>query len=265
MVLLPSQHDSEQGLLQGYISRQQTIPQPILPFTLPLQIQPTIADVTGETEQSTQPTLILETPQKKQHIVRLIVVVFGLALIIALYFTWRSDPPQPTSTAGMTQQNFASSTTSKNTAAQTPANGSIQVYIVGAVQRPGVYTLPANARMFQLLQAAGGTLPNANLVALNLAAKLSDGQEVYVTMLGERPPTLNGGAPATTDGTTPGQLININTASADEMRQGLRISSTTAQNIVNYRTQHGSFTSLDQLTQAISKTIYTRIKGQVSI
>ena len=146
----------------------------------------------------------------------------------------------------------------------------IQVYVVGAVKHPGVYTLPAGARVYQLLQAAGGPLPKANLVALNLAATLTDGEEVYVTLIGEIPPTYMGGVPGPpgtniTGSPTVGQLVNINTASADEMRQSLHISSTTAQNIVNYRSQHGPFTSIDQLLQVVSRTTYDKIKTQVTV
>jgi len=145
------------------------------------------------------------------------------------------------------------------------------VYVVGAVKHPGVYALPLDARVSDLLQAAGGPLPDANLVALNLAAKLSDGQEVYVITVGEIPPTYAGGVPgpgtgtASVGNTAVGSLVNINTASVDEMRQSLHVSSTTAQNIVNYRTQHGPFTSIDQLLQVVSKTIYDKIKGLVTI
>lgn len=112
-------------------------------------------------------------------------------------------------------------------------------------------------------------MPDANLVALNMAAPLTDGQEVYVISNGEIPPTYQGGVPGpgSTSGTATasGQLININTASLDEMRSALHISSTTAQNIVNYRTQHGPFTSVDQLLQVVSKSIYDKIKGSVTV
>ena len=52
-----------------------------------------------------------------------------------------------------------------------------------------MYILPTGARVYLLVQDAGGPLPNADLVALNLAAPLSDGEEVYVTRIGEKPPT----------------------------------------------------------------------------
>jgi competence protein ComEA len=121
------------------------------------------------------------------------------------------------------------------------------------------------------LLAAGGPLPNANLVALNLAAKLNDGQEIYVTFVGESPPSgINSlsGTPSgssSTGSSSNQQLVNINTASADELRQKLAVSSKTAQAIVSYRQQHGPFTSVDQLSQVVSKSIYDKIKNKVTV
>jgi competence protein ComEA len=59
--------------------------------------------------------------------------------------------------------------------------------------------------------------------------------------------------------------VNVNTASADDLRQKLSISSKTAQSIVNYRQQHGPFTSVDQLLQVVSKSIYDKIKDKVTV
>ena len=239
---------------QYSVSQQQTLPQSAV-------IPPSnIDDATDPVE-----------PSSKRQSMGFFALGLALVLAILLYFAWHT-PSTPSTPPTITQQNFGS--TPSNTNTSTPSNtsstsGDIQVYVVGAVKHPGVYTLAAGARVYQLVQAAGGPLPNANLVALNLAAKLSDGQEVYVTMIGEVPPTYMGGVPGPGTGnsgtTDSGQLVNINTASADEMRQSLHLSSTTAQNIVNYRSQHGSFTSVDQLLQIVSKSIYAKIKDQVTI
>lgn len=201
---------------------------------------------------------------RRRKVTRIVAVVLTLALGAALFFIWFS-PTTPAAPIGVTQQNFGG--TSSTTNGNANASGDIHVYVVGAVKHPGVYTLPAGARVYQLLQAAGGALPSANLVALNLAAPLTDGQEVYVLAVGEVPPTYMGGVPGPgTSGTaTAGQLVNINTASADELRQGLHISSTTAQNIVNYRLQHGPYTSVDQLLQVVSRSTYDKIKNLVTV
>jgi competence protein ComEA len=204
----------------------------------------------------------------KRNFTRIIAIIIILALGIVLYSIWHtpaSSNPAPV----ITQQNFSgtSSNSNTNTGNSLSTNGDIHVYVVGAVKHQGVYTLPAGARVYLLLQSAGGPLPNADLVALNLAAPLSDGEEIYVTVIGEKPPTYVGGVPGpgTTGSATTGQLVNINTASVDEMRQNLHISATTAQSIVNYRQQNGQFTSIDQLQLVISTSIYTRIKGLITI
>ena len=204
----------------------------------------------------------------KKKLTRVIAVIILLALCIALYFTWHTSTPT-TTTPIITQQNFGGTTSNSSVNASSPqaSNGDLHVYVVGAVKHPGVYILPAGARVYLLIQAAGGALPNADLVALNLAAPLNDGQEVYVTVIGEKPPTYIGGVPGPGASGSPnaGQLVNINTATVDEMRQYLHISSTTAQDIVNYRQQNGSFTSIDQLQLVVSKTIYNKIKGLITI
>ncbi len=228
-------------------------------------------------EQQIEPELVFDTASEpvtpaftsrfplKRKFARVIAIIISLALIVALYFIWHT-PASTTPNPVITQQNFSGTSPNSNgsTGSSSTTNGNIHVYVVGAVKHPGVYTLPAGARVYQLLQAAGGALPDANLVALNLAAPLSDGEEVYVLVYGEVPPTNIGGATGQGTATT-GQLVNINTASVDQLRQGLHISNTTAQDIVNYRLQHGPSTSIDQLLQVVSKSIFDKIKGLVTI
>jgi competence protein ComEA len=211
---------------------------------------------------------------KKTRIIRLVAIAVVLISGLAFYLIWR-----PTSAASslpvVTQQNASQISSNNGTPADAAVNssGSIEIYILGAVRRPGVYTLPADARVYQLLLAAGGPLPDADLVALNLAAKLNDGQEVYVTAIGESPPglsTSNSGSSSTVDSssTTSAQgqnLVNINTATAQEMETQLHVSSKTAQAIINYREQNGPFTSVSQLTQVVSKSIYNKIKNEVTV
>ncbi len=213
------------ALAQQPPSQEQTAPEPDL-YDIPESVTPVSAS---------------RFPLKRKF-TRIIAIIIVLALGIALYFIWR--PPASSNPAPViTQQNFSgtSSNSNSNTVNPLSTNGEIHVYVVGAVKHQGVYTLPAGARVYLLLQSAGGPLPKADLVALNLPG------------------------PGTSGPTTSGQLVNINTASADEMRQSLHISTTTAQSIVNYRQQNGQFTSIDQLQLVISTSIYTRIKGLITI
>jgi competence protein ComEA len=241
------------------ISQQQTVPQPIATTSTVDPLLTTVDKLDTTASAS----------EKRKRWQRVVAAGLLLALLIALFFTWNGATPAASPASTTTQQNFSGGSTGNNssTTGSSSSGNTITVYVVGAVKHPGVYTLPVDARVYQLLQAAGGPLPNANLVALNLAAKLSDGEEVYVVHIGETPPTYSGGVPQPGPGNSTGntQLININTASADEMRQALHISSATAQAIVNYRTQHGPFTSVEQLQQVVSQSIYDKIKDQVTV
>lgn len=213
---------------------------------------------------------------RKKKVLRGVALLLSILLVLALYLTWHIATPTAASPT-VTQQAYSGAATlqsspinSSSPTATSDSSGTIQVYIVGAVKHPGVYRLPANARVYLLVQAAGGALPGANLVALNLAARLTDGQEVYVLSVGETPPAnytdgSSGSAGTPSPTLASGQLVNINTASETEMRQTLHVSATTAQKIITYRTQHGLYTEVDQLLQVISQSIYDRIKSMVTI
>ncbi len=269
-----------QAQTQYHISQQQTMPQPAFPISSTPPSPPTSTPLfTPIPTGQSGPLPLVSQPSIKQRLKHIIPVGIAVTLLLMIYLAWNiAITPAPLSPVpGVTQQNFgngATSTTTKNSSGNVSTGSrDIQAYIVGAVKNPGVYTLPAGARIYALLQAAGGPLPKANLVALNLAATLTDGEEVYVTLIGEIPPSYVGGVPGPGSGSgsgippgnATGTLVNINTASATEMQQSLHVSSTTAQDIVNFRTQHGPFSSVDQLLQVVSRSIYDKIKGQVTI
>lgn len=118
------------------------------------------------------------------------------------------------------------------------------VHVAGWVKAPGVYELPDGSRVIDALDAAGGARRDADLSALNLAAPLTDGQQVLVSQLAPavegRGVTVEAAAPATA-------LVNINTASAEDLETLPGIGEVLAATIVQYRDEHGPFTSVDQL------------------
>jgi competence protein ComEA len=178
MTQTPQYHNFTTQPLEAQVqqppSQQQTAPEPIL-------------SIPPEPNAAAPPSMNL----LKRKFTRIIAIIITLALAVALYLIWHT-PASTSSPPGITQQNFngISSNSGGSTVSSTTTGADIHVYVVGAVKHPGVYTLPSGARVYQLLQAAGGALPNANLVALNLAAQLSDGEEVYVLANGETPPTF---------------------------------------------------------------------------
>lgn len=130
----------------------------------------------------------------------------------------------------------------------------ISAYILGAVSSPGVYTLASGARVEDLVAAAGGAETDADLARVDLAARVADGQEVYVPRLGETVPLMLGGK------------LDINVASADDLHHALGISLPIARRIVTYRAAHGSFTAVSQLLLVpISRDEYDKIKDLVTV
>lgn len=223
-----------------------------------------------------EPTTI--APSRRRPLARIIVIALIGILAYALYVVWHTSPTSPATTTsttttgstGVTQQNFRANTTT-NTNTTSTNTGDMQVYIVGAVKHPGVYKLAPGSRVYELLQAAGGPLPQANLVALNLVAKLQDGQEVYVATIGDTPSIAQTGLGPTSQGTATntagaGQcIININTASSIELQTTLHISSKTAKAIFNHRLQQGEYTRVEELLTVVSKTTYNKIKDKVCV
>jgi competence protein ComEA len=122
--------------------------------------------------------------------------------------------------------------------------GDVVVDVTGAVARPGVYRLPAGARVTDAVGRAGGATGAALLEAINLAARLADGQQVVVPKKGP------GGAALATAGTgAEDGPISLGTASAEQLDTIDGIGPVTAQKIVEYRDQQGGLASVDQLDQ----------------
>lgn len=127
----------------------------------------------------------------------------------------------------------------------------IQIYVTGAVEKPGVYRLPAEARVYQAIDMAQ-SLPTANLKNINLAQKLEDGQAIVVPALGEETSADVPGASimsVTASSSMGGSgKVNINTATVQELDEKLPgIGPTLAQRIVDYRKLHGPFAKIEDL------------------
>jgi competence protein ComEA len=127
-----------------------------------------------------------------------------------------------------------------------PTPAVLFVHVAGWVRRPGVYELNEGDRVIDAIERAGGPRRGAQTSALNLAAILTDGQQVLVP--GPAPPEGTT-APGST-GSTPGAtLVNVNSAAADELETLPGIGEVLAQAIISYREEHGPFTSVDELEE----------------
>ncbi|MFP5368953.1 MAG: helix-hairpin-helix domain-containing protein, partial [Actinomycetes bacterium] len=124
--------------------------------------------------------------------------------------------------------------------------GTVLVHVAGAVQTPGVVEAAAGSRVFEVLEKAGGPLPEAELSAINLAALVQDGQQILIPRVGE-PLPQNLVPPATGTVEESNALINLNTAGAAELEELPRVGPVLAQRIVEWRTQHGPFERPEEL------------------
>lgn len=120
----------------------------------------------------------------------------------------------------------------------------ILVDIKGAVKKPGVYELPVNARLHELVNVAGGLTDDAEDRQVNMAIVLADQQLVYIPRKGEIVEQTKQTPQAGNE-----SKVNINTASAEELQTLTGIGEKKAQAIIDYRTQNGNFQSIDQLTE----------------
>lgn len=133
------------------------------------------------------------------------------------------------------------------------------LYITGGVASPGVYSLPPGSRVHSLVDAAGGLLPNADPVKVNLAAPLADGVHVHVPLAGEdggkndipvpAAPQDSGflRQPAITSSGGTGGAVMVNTASLEELQRLPGVGPAIARAILEYRTQKGRFSTLQDL------------------
>jgi competence protein ComEA len=174
----------------------------------------------------------------------------GLAVVVAvtlggvgLWYT--RSLPKPVAVQA-TPAAVAASGAGSVAGSPSPSPVPLFVDVAGWVRHPGVYEFATGQRVIDAIDAAGGARPGADLAALNLAAPLTDGTQILVPKAG--------GAPAGAGTTIPGTgeaggsaLVNVNTASATELETLDGIGEVIAAAIVDYRTQNGPFTSVDQL------------------
>jgi competence protein ComEA len=144
---------------------------------------------------------------------------------------------------------------------QALAAGKIKVHVKGEVNRPGVYQLPADSRVIDAIEAAGGAKEGANLEKLNLAQMIEDGGQVVVQK-----------QPSGSDESESAQeqqagKINLNTATLEQLDTLPGIGTTRAQAILSHRETHGRFFQVDDLKQVngISVKLIDQIRDKVYV
>lgn len=128
-------------------------------------------------------------------------------------------------------------------------SGLVVVDVAGKVRHPGVYRLPTGSRVTDAVTAAGGLLPGVDATSVNLAAKLADGQQIVVGAAGPAggPADPSEGGASGGGASGGGGLLDLNTATAAQLDALPGVGPVLAQRIVDWRTQHGRFDSVEEL------------------
>ena len=128
------------------------------------------------------------------------------------------------------------------------APGTVTVDVAGKVRHPGIAVLDAGSRVVDALEAAGGARPGVDLTGLNLARVLVDGEQVVVGGPTPSGAAASASAPAG-DPSGPATMVNLNTATESELDTLPEVGPVTAASILQWRDQHGGFTSVDELLE----------------
>lgn len=199
-----------------------------------------------------------------------IYILLLVLTIIAVYtLIVRSPKPEPIEIVE------ATSPPSAEAVLPTPTPLPLVVHVVGEVARPGVYTLSGDARVVDAVTAAGGLTALADPEMINLADRVSDGQQVRVPAIGATTqPTLTPYPLAVSQRAAPGLvvpvsggLMNINTATASELESLPGIGPVLAERIVAYRTDHGPFGAIEDImdVSGIGEGYFAQIRELITV
>jgi len=178
----------------------------------------------------------------------------GVIAVLVTVFTVTGDDPPPVVSANLPPVQMVSSAAASSPAADQP----VVVSVIGLVHRPGLVTLEPGARIDDALTAAGGVLDGADLIGLNVARRVSDGEQIVVGIAAppgvpsamgssvsaeseKAPPTASAGATGTAG------PVNLNTATVEELDALPGVGPVTAAAIIAFRDANGSFTDVEQL------------------
>jgi competence protein ComEA len=190
----------------------------------------------GRTELGAGPALL---------VVALVAIALVGTVVVVLRMQGGSEPVAPPVTS-VSPGTIAPVVTSPTTS-PSAAGGSVTVDVSGKVRHPGVATLPTGSRVVDALRKAGGARSGVDLSSLNLARVLVDGEQILV---GRGAPGGGIAAGASTSAPDPtSSLVNLNTATEEQLDTLPGVGPVTAQKILDWRSAHGAFSSVDELLE----------------
>jgi len=189
-------------------------------------------------------------------------LMVGVIAVLVTVFTVLRDSPPPVSSANLPAVQMVSSASATPAPPESP-EGPVGVSVVGLVNTPGLVTLTAGDRIADALEAAGGAVDGADLVGLNLARRVVDGEQIIVglaappgspspmgsSVSSATPPEQADPAAASTAAAAPSAPVDLNTATPADLDALPGVGPVTAAAIIAWREANGKFTSVDQLSE----------------
>jgi competence protein ComEA len=184
----------------------------------------------------------------------------GVIAVLVTVFTVMRDNAPPVSSAKLPPVEMVSSASPTSGPAPANADGPVVVSVVGLVHKPGLVTLAPGARIADALTAAGGALDGADLIGLNMARRVTDGEQIIVgivaapgqpaamgSSISAGPSTSAPEAAPTGKASAPSGLVDLNAATVEDLDALPGVGPVTAAAIIAWRDANGRFTSIDQL------------------
>lgn len=145
----------------------------------------------------------------------------------------------------------------------------VVIYVTGAVKNPGVVELNSSQRLKDAIELVGGFTEDADIGSINLAEFVKDEQHYVVTKIGETPPTQASSNTGTTtpNGAKNNSLININTATKEELKSLNGIGDALSQRIIDFREQNGAFPDIESIksVSGIGEKKFEGIKDYITV
>ncbi len=206
--------------------------------------------------------------------------VVGAVAVLVTVFTLVRDKTPPVVSAKLPPVEMVS--TARSTPPAPAPEGPVVVSVVGLVHKPGLVTLGSGARIADALTAAGGALDGADLIGLNMARRVADGEQIIVGIAAPpgEPPTMGSsvasepgpgvsgdGSMKSESSSAPSDLVDLNSATLEQLDALPGVGPVTAAAIIAWRDANGSFTSVDQLgdVDGIGPARLEKLRAQVHV
>ena len=218
---------------------------------------------------------------RRLAVLGVMVLLLTAAVVFGIRLAWArsSATPQPVAATahgppgGLVSRTVPAAFASGGAAGLPTAASVLLVHVVGQVRRPGVVRLPPGSRVLDAVRAAGGATSSADLNHLNLARPVADGEQIVVPKPGES--IVQGGtagvggaeAGSSAGVGSAGGLVDLNTADAAALDSLPGVGPVLAQRILDWRIQHGRFTSVDELGEVsgIGDKILAQLRPKVTV